>query len=471
MSAQTDLSGALNGKSATGHGHAPGDIAGTAVVDNDSRLTNARPPITHAHSPTDTTGTAVINNDARLTNARTPTEHAHAPGDVTGTAVIDNDSRLTNDRVPTSHDNTKHSASYIVQANAVVPNTAITGASKTKITYDAKGLVTEGADASTADIGDSTDKRYCTDAQKTVIGNTTNTNSGDQTLPVKATGTEINTGTDDAKFATAKAIKDSDVAFLADIPAPVTDATIATTDVPTNNASITKHGWFPKLPTASGKYLKDDLSWAVPAAAPASNPWDGLIVAARGDGNPQQVLHSMQRAGNISPTPTGITITVARIAYFRLPANLTVNKIRYFGVGAITNVYRVAIYNGDTLDRLTAELPFTTALSAWGAAGAALNLTLTAGQLYFIAVAVNATGTTPGVLAYGTTVAATTGMMAVLPKDWPGNLDIDLLAIPATAHAQFTVATGALPTPAATIAVQSAWAGGMPAFFLDNSNL
>ena len=33
----------------------------------------------------------------------------------------------------------------------------------------------------TADISDSTDKRYVTDAQKTVIGNTTNTNSGDET--------------------------------------------------------------------------------------------------------------------------------------------------------------------------------------------------------------------------------------------------------------------------------------------------
>jgi hypothetical protein len=58
-------------------------------------------------------------------------------------------------------------------------NAAITGATKTKITYDAKGLVTAGADATTADIADSTDKRYVTDAQLTVIGNTSGTNSGD----------------------------------------------------------------------------------------------------------------------------------------------------------------------------------------------------------------------------------------------------------------------------------------------------
>jgi hypothetical protein len=58
-------------------------------------------------------------------------------------------------------------------------NSAITGATKTKITYDAKGLVTAGADATTADIASSTDKRYLTDAQLVVVGNTSGTNTGD----------------------------------------------------------------------------------------------------------------------------------------------------------------------------------------------------------------------------------------------------------------------------------------------------
>jgi hypothetical protein len=60
-------------------------------------------------------------------------------------------------------------------------NTAITGATKTKITYDSNGLVTSGADATTADIADSLNSRYVTDAQKTIIGNTSGTNSGDET--------------------------------------------------------------------------------------------------------------------------------------------------------------------------------------------------------------------------------------------------------------------------------------------------
>ena len=65
--------------------------------------------------------------------------------------------------------------------SALQPNTPITGATKTKITYDADGLVTAGADATTADIADSTNKRYVTDAQLVVIGNTSGTNTGDQT--------------------------------------------------------------------------------------------------------------------------------------------------------------------------------------------------------------------------------------------------------------------------------------------------
>lgn len=65
--------------------------------------------------------------------------------------------------------------------NVMLENSSITGATKTKITYDSKGLVTSGTDATTADISDSTNKRYVTDAQLTVIGNTSGTNTGDET--------------------------------------------------------------------------------------------------------------------------------------------------------------------------------------------------------------------------------------------------------------------------------------------------
>jgi uncharacterized protein (TIGR02145 family) len=64
----------------------------------------------------------------------------------------------------------------------VASNDAITAATRTKITYDEKGLVTAGAAATTADIVESLDKKYVTDAQVEVLGNTSGTNTGDQNL-------------------------------------------------------------------------------------------------------------------------------------------------------------------------------------------------------------------------------------------------------------------------------------------------
>jgi hypothetical protein len=106
-------------------------------------------------------------------------------------------------------------------------NTSITGATKTKITYDSKGLVTSGTDATTSDIADSTNKRYVTDAQLTVLGNTSGTNTGDQII---------------------------------------SDATLTTSDITTNDVSTTKHGFVPKAPNNTTQYLRGDGTWATPSA-------------------------------------------------------------------------------------------------------------------------------------------------------------------------------------------------------------
>lgn len=60
-------------------------------------------------------------------------------------------------------------------ANKINSNISITWATKTKITYDAKGLVTSWEDATTSDIADSTDRRYLTDTQKTEATRNSNT--------------------------------------------------------------------------------------------------------------------------------------------------------------------------------------------------------------------------------------------------------------------------------------------------------
>src|SRR3990167_1497999 len=198
-----------------------------------------------------------------------------------------------------------------------------------------------------------------------------------------------------------------------------------------------------------------------------SNPaWYGKLLGCMGNGNPNDLLRNMLH-NPIHATPTNITVSVARCAFFRPAANITVNTIRFFGVGATTGVYHVAIYRHSDLTRLTADLSPNTAAQTWGTAATSLGLALTAGALYFIAVSVDTTGTTAGMHC----LSATTGRIGVLPPSWPGNLDIDLATpiIDPVAFCQFAVSTGALPNPAATLALQAAWTGGMPAIFLDNA--
>lgn len=81
-------------------------------------------------------------------------------------------------------------------------NASIIGATHTKITYDTKGLVTSGVDATTADINDSFNRRYVTDVQLTVLGNTSGVNTGDQTSIVGIIGTkaQYNTSVTDGDF-------------------------------------------------------------------------------------------------------------------------------------------------------------------------------------------------------------------------------------------------------------------------------
>jgi len=71
-------------------------------------------------------------------------------------------------------------------------------------------------DDDTTDITEGVDKNFVTDADISLLALTSGENTGDQVIPVKATGAEINTGTDDVKFATPKAIEDSDLSFVGD---------------------------------------------------------------------------------------------------------------------------------------------------------------------------------------------------------------------------------------------------------------
>lgn len=149
---------------------APSKIAGTAVVDNDARLTDTRTPtdgsVTNVKvaanagiDPTKIAGTAVITSDSRLTDTRTPSDGSVtnakvadnaaiaysklaltgtivdgdiasaagiAPSKIAGTAVVTSDSRLTDNRTPIdgSVTTTKLAAGAVTAAKASIASQA-----------------------------------------------------------------------------------------------------------------------------------------------------------------------------------------------------------------------------------------------------------------------------------------------------------------------------------------------------------
>lgn len=56
----------------------------------------------------------------------------------------------------------------------------------------------------------------------------------------------------------------------------VTDADLSTSDVTTNDVSTSKHGFAPKAPNDTTKFLRGDATWAVPAGGGGSGALDDL---------------------------------------------------------------------------------------------------------------------------------------------------------------------------------------------------
>lgn len=157
---------------------------------------------TNSGDQTNITGNAAtVTTNANLTGVVTSTGNATAIANAAITNAMLANGAVANLSGINTGDQTLPT---LISLGAVASNTAITGATNTKITYDAKGLVTAGAAATTADIAASTNKNYVTDAQQTVIGNTSGTNTGDNSANSLYSGLVSNaTHTGDATGATA----------------------------------------------------------------------------------------------------------------------------------------------------------------------------------------------------------------------------------------------------------------------------
>lgn len=89
LDATSSLQTQLNSKSATGHLHVKADISDFAHTHPQSEITNLvtdlsnKSAVGHTHSASDIIGTAVLTNDSRLSDARTPLTHSHPISDVT----------------------------------------------------------------------------------------------------------------------------------------------------------------------------------------------------------------------------------------------------------------------------------------------------------------------------------------------------------------------------------------------------
>lgn len=142
LSAQTDLAAALAGKQAS-LGFTPENVAnkdtdGTLAANSDTKYPSQKAVKTYVD-------TGLATKQASL--GFTPENVANK--DTDGTLAANSDTKYASQKATKTYADTK-----------VPKNAPITGATHTKITYDANGLVTAAVDATTADIAENTNLYY-----------------------------------------------------------------------------------------------------------------------------------------------------------------------------------------------------------------------------------------------------------------------------------------------------------------------
>jgi hypothetical protein len=204
-SATGDVTGSATGTTSLtptltiGSGKVTNSMIKDGTIDLTTKVTGTLPM---SNIPTTLTGISSINGLTLTSNATgfsiaggttpktlTVTDNASISGTNTGdqtasTVAINTISGVTGTTVQSALESIASQVTTNTTdiATKVTANSPVTAATKTKITYDSKGLVTAGADATTADIAASSDKNYVTDTQLATLDKTSGTNTGDQTL-------------------------------------------------------------------------------------------------------------------------------------------------------------------------------------------------------------------------------------------------------------------------------------------------
>jgi hypothetical protein len=246
-------------------------------------------------------------------------------------------------------------------------NASITGATKTKITYDTKGLVTSGADATTADIGDSSNKRYVTDANLTVIGNTSGTNSGNQTITNTSNAT-THTVTLSASGGSIQLVEGSNITLTTTGTSSDGIVTIASTasgtgDVvgpasATDNAIVRFDGTTGKLVQNSavtiadtsgditaGKYNK--VTVTAPATGSTLTIADGQTLTVNGSATITNGTHSGTNTGDQTISLTGDVTGSGTGSFAATIANDAVTYAKIQNVTANSILARASTSSGD----------------------------------------------------------------------------------------------------------------------------
>ena len=370
LSAQTDLGSALSGKVAsndarlsdartpTTHAHAEADIANLAT-DLAGKAATA-----HAHAPSDVTGTAVVTADARLSDARTPTSHGHGPSEITGTAVVTADSRLSDARVPTSHGNAQHSSTFIVAADVH------SNANDPAVGEKAALVGTSGTPGS--------GNKFVTD------GDSRNTNArtpaAHSHAPSEVTGTAV--VTNDSRLSDARTPTTHNHAGV-----DINSGSLDGDRLPA--LSTTKKGGVPATGTPSGKYLKDDGTWAAPAGG-SSTP-DVSYFRKYGTGT-YEAWFTSPRTGTAL---VGTALVGARFYAmpFICPKAITLDRIGVYVSTLSTGNARLGIYsdNGNIYPGARLLDAGEISVISTGAKILTINQALAAGTLYWLVILCAAT--------------------------------------------------------------------------------